>query len=50
MLVRTSLGYAQQSLMFMFTVLILFVNFLHNFAFNAGTFYLSLYFQVSKLA
>lgn len=28
-------------------MLILIVSFLHNFAFNAGTFYLALYFQVS---
>lgn len=27
-------------------VIILFVTFLHNFAFNAGTFYLALYYQV----
>lgn len=28
------------------TVLILIITFLHNFAFNAGTFYLALYYQV----
>lgn len=28
-------------------VIILVINFLHNFAFNAGTFYLALYYQVS---
>ncbi|KAL4243172.1 MFS transporter superfamily protein [Abortiporus biennis] len=30
------------------TVVILTINFLHNFIFNAGTFYLALYFQVVK--
>ena len=31
------------------TVITLAVTFLHNFAFNAGTFYLALYFQVRRL-
>jgi hypothetical protein len=33
----------------LFPVIILVVTFLHNFAFNAGTFYLALYYQVSRL-